>query len=314
MTDSVSATTVHFAVVDVFADRPLTGAPLPVVTDANDLTDAQMRAIAREFNHSETTFLLNGTTPYVTRRLRSFTPTGEEVFGAGHNALGAWLWLASSGQLALDGNESTFTQQIGQAVLPVRVVREPGQPITVSMDQAPPEFGSTVADHGALAAALGLDEHDILTDRPAQVVSTGAGHLLVEIRNRELVDGAVPDAPKLIAALQAVGGEGCYLYTRDTVAADATAYTRFFNPAMGIWEDPATGTAAGPLVAALVASGIVSDGATAIIEQGHTQARPSRIAVTVTGQQVRVTGAGIVVANGTLIVDPDEKGLIPKDV
>jgi PhzF family phenazine biosynthesis protein len=305
MSDPITAFRVPFAFVDVFADRPLTGAPLPVVTDANPLTDTQMRAIAREFNQSETTFLLDGTRPDVTRRLRSFTPTGEEVFGAGHNALGAWLWLASSGQLPLSDDETTFTQEIGDAVLPVHVIRMDSQPTRVSMDQAPPQFGGTVTNYAALANALGLNGEDIITHRPAQVVSTGAGHLLVEIRNRERVDQAVPDAEKLTAALRQVGGEGCYLYTLDTVEVDATAYARFFNPAMGIWEDPATGTAAGPLVAALVASGIVSDGAVAIIEQGHTQGRPSRIAVTVAGQRVRVSGSGIVVASGTLIVDAD---------
>ena len=140
--------------------------------------------------------------------------------------------------------------------------------------------------------------------RPAQVVSTGAGHLLVAIASRAAVDRAVPDAARLIEALRKVDGEGCYLYTLDTLDEHATAYARFFNPAMGIWEDPATGTAAGPLAALLVADGAVDAGTTGdtvvVIEQGHAMQRPSTIVVTVSGTRVRISGSGLVVARGTL--------------
>ena len=103
--------------------------------------------------------------------------------------------------------------------------------------------------------------------------------------------------------MQQVGGEGCYLYSPDPVdAAGAVAYARFFNPALGITEDPATGTAAGPLAARLVAAGRVPDESTVIVEQGHALGRPSRIAVSVSGQRVRVGGSGLVVAEGTLTV------------
>jgi trans-2,3-dihydro-3-hydroxyanthranilate isomerase len=105
------APSARFYLIDVFAQRPLTGNPLALVPDADDLAEAQMRAIAREFNQSETTFLLHPAMPRATWRLRSFTPIGAEVYGAGHNALGAWLWLADSGRLASGQDE--FAQQIG---------------------------------------------------------------------------------------------------------------------------------------------------------------------------------------------------------
>ncbi|GAA2357509.1 PhzF family phenazine biosynthesis protein [Dactylosporangium salmoneum] len=307
MTDSH----IEFAYVDVFASVPLTGAPLTLVPDADGITDHQMRAVAREFNQSETTFILKPSRPGTTRRLRSFTPTGEEVFGAGHNALGAWLWLATSERLGLDGgldgdgdgDGTTFSQHIGEDVLPVHVRHADGRAI-VTMDQSPPVFGAVVTDRAGLAGALGLREDDLVPDRPARVVSTGAGHLLVPIRDRAAVDRAAPDAARLIAALREVGGEGCYLYTDDTVDGGASAYARFFNPAMGIWEDPATGTAAGPLAALLVADGIVTPAptgrATVVIEQGHAMARPSRITVTVSGSRVQISGSGLVVAQGTM--------------
>src|SRR6188474_1422422 len=97
--------------VDVFADVPLSGNPLAVVEGADGLTDDTMRRIAREFNQAETTFLLKS--DRADWKLRSFTASGAEVFGAGHNALGSWLWLAESGQLGDLSTEREFLQEIG---------------------------------------------------------------------------------------------------------------------------------------------------------------------------------------------------------
>ena len=97
------------------------------------------------------------------------------------------------------------------------------------------------------------------------------------------------------------GGEGCYLYSTDPVdSAGAVAYARFFNPTVGIAEDPATGTAAGPLVARLAAAGEVPEKTTVVVEQGYALGRPSRIQVSASGQHIRVGGSGLVVAEGTL--------------
>jgi trans-2,3-dihydro-3-hydroxyanthranilate isomerase len=285
-----------FYLVDVFALRPLTGNPVAVVPDADELPLERMQALAREFNQSETTFLLRPDRPEATWRLRSFTPIGAEVFGAGHNALGAWLWLAGAGRLG-EPAAGRFVQQIGSDVLPVTVgVDDAGRP-EVSMQQSAPRFGQRVDDRSELARALGLSSDDLVADRPAQVVSTGAGHLLVPVRDHHAVDRAVPDSPRLAAVLRGVGGEGCYVYSLDPPAPDAVAYTRFFNPTMGIWEDPATGTAAGPLAAFLVAGGLTPPG-TVVVEQGHALGRPSRIRVTVAADAVSVSGGGLVVAEG----------------
>jgi trans-2,3-dihydro-3-hydroxyanthranilate isomerase len=295
------ASRVPFYFVDVFATGPLTGNPLSLVPDADGLDETQMRAIAREFNQSETTFLLRPALPGATVRLRSFTPAGTEVGGAGHNALGAWLWLEAAGRLAAAGGRG-LRQEIAGQILPVEVVREAGRPAMVWMDQSPPCFGEVAGDRAGLAASLGLGDRDLLAE-DAQVVSTGAGHLLVPAGDRAAVDRAVPDPARLVPALRQVGAEGCYLYSPDPVdAAGAVAYARFFNPMVGIAEDPATGTAAGPLAARLVAAGRIPDESTVIIEQGYALGRPSRIAVSVSGQRVRVGGSGLVVAEGTLTV------------
>jgi PhzF family phenazine biosynthesis protein len=287
---------ISFAMVDVFATKPLTGNPLALVPDADGLPDEVMRAVAREFNQSETTFLLRPELPGADRRLRSFTPTGEEVGGAGHNALGAWLWLAESGA----AGPREYTQEIGGRALSVRVDEAPDGTPRVSMAQAAPRFGRTVTDTAGLAAALGLAESD-LEGGPAQVVDTGAGHLMVPVRERATVDRAQPDARRLTAAIRAVDGEGAYVFSVEEAPDGAAAYARFFNPAMGIREDPATGTAAGPLAALLVEREL-SPAGTLHIEQGHLLRRPSRLTVTVTGTEVTLTGTGLTVAEGTLRV------------
>jgi trans-2,3-dihydro-3-hydroxyanthranilate isomerase len=282
-----------FFFIDVFASEPLAGNPLSLVPDADGLELETMRRIAREFNQAETTFLLEPTAAGATWRLRSFTPAGIEVFGAGHNALGAWAWLADSGRLGA----GEFFQEIGDEVLPVEVLRTDG-PSRIVMRQTAPVFGATHDDPAALADALGLGVDD-LGDLPTQVVSTGASHLLVPVRDRAAIARAQPEPRRLAAELAGVGGEGCYLFSRDTVADDAAAHTRFFNPTVGIVEDPATGTAAGPLACQLLANGLAS-GDVIVVEQGHTMDRPSRIEVIVRGDDVRIAGRGVIAAEGTL--------------
>lgn len=291
---------VPFYFVDVFADQPLTGNPLAVVPNAEGFDDVVMRRIAAELNQAETTFILPSSNGSAHWRLRSFTAPGHEVFGAGHNSLGAWWWLAESGALKLSDGANQFTQEIGADLLPVEIRCRGSQLVSVVLTQSPPEFGNTCEDLQGLAEALGLKKEDFSKLLPAQVVSTGAGHLLVAVRNRAAVAQAQPNSQQLATILKEVGGEGCYLYCLDPVSPSSVAYTRFFNPTMGIVEDSATGTAAGPLACQLVEYGIVSDGATIIIEQGYEMKRPSLLSVEVNDKFVKLAGRGVQVIEGTI--------------
>jgi len=291
---------IPFVFVDVFSDRPLEGNPLAVVPDADSLDDATMRRIAREFNQSETTFLLKSAENDADWHLRSFTAPGHEVTGAGHNALGAWWWLAVAGRLPLYDGANDFHQKIAGRVLPLQVVSTGGAVRSIMMQHAPPEFGETVSDARALADALGLDAGELLPEgRAAQVVSTGAAHLLIPVRDRAAIERAKPDAARLLSILSASGGEGAYLFCRDVARAGSAAHARFFNPTMGISEDAATGTAAGPLAAWLVKNGLESQGVVRI-EQGFTMGRPSLIAIEVGRESVSISGRGCVSIEGTL--------------
>ena len=130
-------------------------------------------------------------------------------------------------------------------------------------------------------------------------MSTGVAHLLVPIRDREAVDRIRPDAAALLALLESVSAEGCYVFSLDPRRSEAAAYTRFFNPTVGISEDPATGTAAGPLAAHLVAHGLARPGRICI-EQGTAIGRTSLIDVDVSAGAVKVSARAVVVASGRL--------------
>src|SRR5688572_7375946 len=136
-----------FALIDVFADEPLRGNPLAVVDDGAGLDERTMRRLALEFNQAETTFILPPSSAAAHHRLRSFTATGTEVFGAGHNALGAWWRLAATGRLGRLKGTDEFRQEIGEDILPVIVKSEDGIPVAIEMKQSSPRFG-TRADCG----------------------------------------------------------------------------------------------------------------------------------------------------------------------
>jgi trans-2,3-dihydro-3-hydroxyanthranilate isomerase len=286
---------IPFYLVDVFATEPLAGNPLAVVPDAEALDAVTMAKMAREFNQSETTFIVPASAG-ADWRLRSFTAAGIEVFGAGHNSLGAWWWLAESGRLALTETGGDFIQEIGTHRLPVRVDCAAGRLVSVGLTQTPPVFGPVLITHAELAAALGLALADLTPELiPTQVVSTGAAHLLVAVKDRDAIARAHPDLPRLARLLAAFGGQGCYLF-----CLEPEIRARFFNPTEGIPEDAATGSAAGPLACHLVHQLFVKDNSTVWIEQGYEMGRPSRIEVRISGELVRVYGHCVTAAEGKL--------------
>lgn len=233
-TRNASRGDVPFALVDVFGDAPLTGNPLAIV----DLTDwdqpvdeSWYPTVARELNQSETTFILPGRDGAV-RELRSFTAGGVEVFGAGHNALGAWWWLLDSGRLTHTEPGTEIIQRIGGRNLPV-VVRDDGQ---LDMRQTAPRFGA-YADPDLVARAVGLGRDDISEVLAPQVVDTGANHLMVILRDGGALAAATPDKPALIAVAESVAAQGVYLAWLDGTEPRPTAHARFFNPG---WDSTRT--------------------------------------------------------------------------
>ncbi len=289
--------------LDVFTARPLGGNPLPVVFDETEaLTDEQMLAVAREFNTSETTFVVPARDPKAARRLRCFS-TKQEVFGAGHNALGAWWAILESGAIAGPDGENELWQELGTRLLPLTAFRERGALRRIAMQQEPPEAGTGAPDRRSLAEALSLDAASL--DVPGlepQVVSTGARHLLVPARTLADVAKARVRPELLVDLARPFGCHGCYLFCRESVEGDAVAHARAFGPGIGIAEDPATGSAAGPLIAYLASRQLVQEREWVMVEQGYELGRPSRIEVRVAGERVEIAGECVIVARGELVV------------
>jgi PhzF family phenazine biosynthesis protein len=286
-------------IVDVFAETALTGNPLAVVEGADALPEETLRGIAREFNQAETTFILRSLR--ADKKLRSFTANGSEVFGAGHNALGAWLWLAERGQLGALETPQTFHQEIGAAVLPITLERR-GPRMFGRMMQSPLKLSDPFLEVQSLADALEVSVEDICPTPSPRVADTGANHLHVRLRDRETVDRVRPAADRLLAVLRRAGAEGCYVYAFDPDE-PARAYARFFNPTVGLWEDSATGTAAGPLCAYLGSSGMLGPDDMLVVEQGALMGRRSVLHVRLT-PDAELSGGGLIVMHGELIL-PD---------
>jgi PhzF family phenazine biosynthesis protein len=283
--------------IDVFAETPLTGNPLAVVEDADALSEEQLRNIAREFNQAETTFIMRSSR--ADRKLRSFTASGAEVYGAGHNALGAWLWMAEHGDLGPLGEPHVFHQEIGEDVLPITLERRDGR-VLGRMKQSPLKLSDVFTAIPALADALALDVADVYTTPAPRVADTGAGHLHVRVRDGDTVDRARPSAEKLLDVLADAGAEGCYIYAFDPDV-PVRAYARFFNPTVGLWEDAATGTAAGPLCAYLGSLGMLDADNALVVEQGAHMGRRSALHIRL-APEPELSGSGIVVMRGEMML------------
>lgn len=292
---------IPYAFVDSFTELPLAGNAVAIVPHAETLDEPTMRRIAGELNQVATTFILPPKNDFADWSLRSFTTAGQEVFGAGYNSLGAWWWLAESGNLMLGEGRNHFTQEIGGELLPVEVRCQHSQPVTVALTHMSPVYGAVCEDLPKLADALGVKTEDIMLSLPSQVISTGVAHLLVPVIDREIVAKAQPDPQQLKRLLQEVDGEGCYLYCLDdSELPSAIAHARFFNPAQGVVEEAATATAAVPLAGLMLRYGIAGNRKTLFIEQGYEIKRPCVLEVEVENDVLRLAGRAITVLEGML--------------
>jgi trans-2,3-dihydro-3-hydroxyanthranilate isomerase len=301
----------------VFTDQPFTGNPLAVFPEAEGITDEQMQQIAREMNLSETVFVLPPTDETALRRLRIFTPTSELPF-AGHPVVGTWNCLAREGVVPLPENGNGWTeikQEVGIGVLPVAIEFKEGEPVRTVMTQGKFEILGEIDDgqeQAEIARALGLAREDLDESLPIQGVSTGNPMVMVPVRSLADLGHCRPNLPLLdeILARSEFKATGWYVFTRETIeVGEARAHARFFV-GMNIGEDPATGSAAGPLGGYLVYHEAVAvepvEGVYKfVIEQGDFMKRPSRIGLEVRGgrgrvEEVRVSGASVVVARGEL--------------
>src|SRR5690242_2866010 len=305
-----------FIQLDVFTDRAFTGNPLAVYPEAEGLTGEQMQNIAREMNLSETVFVLPSDKEEALRRLRIFTPTSELPF-AGHPIAGTWNCLAREGVVPPPAGGSGwvhFKHEVGIGVLPIDIEFKDGEPARVVMTQGKWEIKAEIddgSDQADIARGLGLLREDLDETLPIQACSTGNTMLMVPIRSLADLARCRPNVSLLEEVyvrngFSSSGATGCYAFTRETIeVGEARAHARFFV-GQNIGEDPATGSAAGPLGGYLVhhnATGVepIEGVYKFVIEQGDFIKRPSRIGLEVKGaprkvEEVRVGGPSVVVA------------------
>ena len=275
----------RYVLADVFTDTPLEGNGLAVFTDARDIPDESLQPLAREMNLSETVFV------YPPQqgghaRIRIFTPMDELPF-AGHPVLGTAFVLAAPLQLPEIGLET------GMGTIPVRLERGENRIVFGWMSQPVP----TVQPFGPvdeLLAAVGVDGSEL----PVELYDNGVRHVYVALPSVETVEALEPDLQAL-KHLQGIVGTNCF-------AGEGLRWkTRMFAPADGVPEDPATGSAAGPLACHLARHGLIGFGDEIQITQGVEIRRPSTLHARATGsaeriESVEVGGSAVIVARGEL--------------
>jgi trans-2,3-dihydro-3-hydroxyanthranilate isomerase len=288
----------RFYTLDVFTNNRFEGNPLAVITDGDGLSADAMLAIAREMNLSETVFVQKPTEDEALARLRIFT-TRQELKLAGHPVIGTWFLLAELGVVPAQEGGVHVLQQTGAGILPVEIRFKDGRPLRVTMTQKEAAFRPAKLDKKKLAAALGLKVKDFDATLQPEFVSTGIFNLMVPLRDRAAVNRIEMNMVGLRVLL---GRNGTMAYCF-APGSNGKMCSRGMLP-WELYEDAATGSAAGSLGAYLVRHGRLHPGHTLSILQGEEMGRPSHIEVEVTqsGRKLvpRVSGAAVRVFEGTI--------------
>lgn len=297
----------QFYTADVFTDRIFGGNPLAVFPNAEGLTAEQMQKIAREFNLSETVFVLPAQSSDCTYNLRIFTPTSELPF-AGHPTVGTAYILAAIGAISLQGDLTNIVFGEGVGPVPVKIRAEAGKPVYTELSAAKmPEFGPEPPSLKKLAQMLSLEVSDLLTgENSPQAISCGVPFLFIPLRNREALKLARIDRSIWQQLLASYWAPNVYLFTYDCELANSDLRARMFAPGIGVEEDPATGSAATALAGYLGIRHPARDGIlTWLVEQGWEMGRPSLLYIEADKKNnaieaIRVGGSSVLVSEGTM--------------
>jgi len=278
----------RYVIADVFTDTPLEGNGLAVFTDARGLAEERLQPLARELNLSETVYVYPAEQGGHAR-IRIFTPMDELPF-AGHPVLGTAFVLAAPLQL------EEIVLETGMGLVPIRLQREESRISFGWMSQPVPTFQPFEAAE-ELLAAVGVESSEL----PVELYDNGVRHVYIALPSVEAVVGLEPDLQAL-KHLQGIVGTNCF-------AGEGPSWkTRMFAPADGVPEDPATGSAAGPLACHLARHGRIPFGEEIQISQGAEIRRPSTLHARVTGtadriESVEVGGSAVIVARGEFKLD-----------
>ena len=293
-----------FHTLDVFTDTPLAGNPLAVVLDSEGLDDARMQSIAREFNLAETVFVSEPKNPVNTAAVRIFTPARELPF-AGHPTVGTAVLLAHLRAPELLKSEDlriVLEEKVGDVVCVARHRKGQAMAAYFTVPRAPERMGEPPSK-ASLAADLGLEVEDIGFDAHEPVVmGAGTANLFVPLKSLAAMGRARPD----LKHWGENGGPCLYLYTRESVHAGSDFHARMFAAGWGVYEDPATGSAAAAFAGVMMAFEKPRDGEHVVtIEQGVEMGRPSFISVGLDVEDgvlrsATIGGSAVIVCEGTI--------------
>ena len=288
---------------DVFTDRPLTGNQLAVFTDPAGLTADDMERITREMNFSECTFVFPAEEPGTDVRVRIFSPDGEMPF-AGHPVIGSTFALAHEG--LVEPSQARLVLGLGIGPTPVDLEWKGSELAFAWMTQQPPTYGPALDARDRMAAVLGIEPAAIPEGLPIQEVSCGLPFVFVPLASRAAVDRCVldPRASEVMFKEAGLVRRGLFVFSVEAGGDDATVYSRMFG---GGREDPATGSASGPLGCYLVRHRLVpaAQAGHIVSRQGVKMGRPSRVHIRIAGApdaitDVKVGGASVLVGDGRI--------------
>jgi trans-2,3-dihydro-3-hydroxyanthranilate isomerase len=301
MDSGQGAETRQVFLVDAFTDELTAGNPAGVVPDGDELTAAQMGALASELGASETAFVISSTE--ADHRLRYFSPE-REIDLCGHATVAAFSLLTERGTISA----GTHSVETAAGVLEIEVASDG----TVWMTQSPPEIDTVDLDYERVADALDVDTaalSEVGADLPLARSSTGLPFLIVPVSYFQQLSGMDPKFDVVADICREVDAEGLYAFTFDTLESDATLHGRAFVPLAGIPEDPVTGTASGAVAAYLRHHGALDGEADPLVcEQGHFVDRPGRVRVRTDdeGSAPTVGGRAVTTLDGTVLVPEDD--------
>jgi len=302
----------RYLTVDVFTNHVFGGNQLAVFPDASEIPPDLMPLIAREFNYSETTFVLPPTDPKHTRRVRIFTP-GSELAFAGHPTVGTAHVLATIGAIELTGDETRIVFEEGVGPVPVTIRAKEGRPTFAQLSVAKlPEVGPPPPRADRLAAMLSLDPGDLVgNDMPPEAISCGTPFLFVPLRDRRALARIRVRTDLWEDTLRGYVTQMVMVFALDPERPTSDVRARMFAPLIGVPEDPATGSAAVGLGGYLAARDPRFDGTLRwILEQGFEMGRPSILEVEADKRAgkvlaVRVGGESVVVCEGRIQLNTD---------
>ena len=296
----------RFVTLDVFTTRRHAGNPLAVVLQSEGLDTEAMQAIAREFNLSETVFVLPPDKPGHRASIRIFTPGGELPF-AGHPTVGTAVWLALSDEAeGRSADMLVLEEKVGLVSCAVEVKGSHAGHAVFTLPRLPERVEQPVAD-AQLVEALGLDPADLGfgAHRPS-AFSAGVAYTMVPVASREAVARARV-AGAFEQVMVATSNGNAFVYCRETAEVGHDYHARMFWPGAGVVEDPATGSAVAAFAGAIMAYDKPEDGDhRLVIEQGYEMGRPSQITLELSVREgalvsARIGGSAIVVSEGVLL-------------